>query len=54
MVYPVLCPVVKCEATNLKYSPQLAVSSGYERVNFESDCEIAVNVVNYKWWAYIL
>jgi hypothetical protein len=45
MVFPLIVSSIECEATTLQHALLIAVSCGFERVKFESDCQKVVNVV---------
>jgi hypothetical protein len=46
MVFPFLASAIECEATTLQHALLIAVSCGFERVKFESDCQMIVIAVN--------
>ncbi|MCI46746.1 hypothetical protein A2U01_0067987, partial [Trifolium medium] len=45
MIFPFVVTVVECEATAMKHAVALALSNGFERVIFESDCQRVVNAL---------
>jgi hypothetical protein len=45
MAFPFEVTAAECEATTLKQAFSLAISNGYDRVIFESDCQQVVNVL---------
>jgi ribonuclease HI len=45
MLFPFDVIVAECEATILKYALLFAMTNGFERVNFESDCQQVVNAL---------
>jgi ribonuclease HI len=46
MLFPFIASTIECEATALQHALLIAVSCGFERVKFESDCQMTVNAVN--------
>ncbi|PNX57208.1 replication protein A 70 kDa DNA-binding subunit, partial [Trifolium pratense] len=45
MVFPVDVTAAECEATALKYAITFAMTNGFKRVKFESDCQHVVNAL---------
>jgi hypothetical protein len=46
MVFPFIALATECEATALHHALLIDVPCGFERVKFESDCQMIVNAVN--------
>ncbi|KAK2371628.1 two-component response regulator ARR10 [Trifolium repens] len=45
MIFPFIVTVAECEANAMKHALKLALSNGFERVIFESDCQQVVNAL---------
>ncbi|KAK2415048.1 two-component response regulator ARR10 [Trifolium repens] len=45
MVFPFDVTAAECEATALKYALLFAMTNGFERLNFESDCQHVVSAL---------
>ncbi|PNX80526.1 eukaryotic translation initiation factor 3 subunit c [Trifolium pratense] len=45
MIFPFVVTTAECEATAIKHALALALSNGFERVIFESDCQQVVNAL---------
>ncbi|KAK2453306.1 two-component response regulator ARR10 [Trifolium repens] len=46
MIFPFVVTTAECEATAMKHALGLALSNGFERVIFESDCQHIVNTLH--------
>jgi hypothetical protein len=46
MLFPFIASTIECEDTALQHALLIVVYCGFERVKFESDCQMIVNVVN--------
>ncbi|KAK2401271.1 hypothetical protein QL285_050877 [Trifolium repens] len=46
MIFPFVVTAAECEVTAMMYALKLALSNGFERVIFESDCQQVVNTLH--------
>ncbi|KAK2439486.1 two-component response regulator ARR10 [Trifolium repens] len=46
MIFPFIVTPAECEATAMMHALKLALSNGFERVIFESDCQQVVNALH--------
>ncbi|MCI84021.1 hypothetical protein A2U01_0105297, partial [Trifolium medium] len=46
MIFPFVVTAAECEPTAMKHALALALSNGFERVIFESDCQQVVNALH--------
>ncbi|KAK2426613.1 two-component response regulator ARR10 [Trifolium repens] len=46
MIFPFVVTPAECEATTMMHALKLALSNGFERVIFESECQQVVNVLH--------
>ncbi|GAU50981.1 hypothetical protein TSUD_238540 [Trifolium subterraneum] len=49
MIFPFVVTAAECEATAMKHALALALSNGFERVIFESDCQQIVNALRHDY-----